>query len=295
MSRPSERTTRPLRPLQSQVPEPRLRRLRIVELSRRRPRQVRIHSSHPALQTPNNYNKMVNIWLRYKYRKQFRANILPNIVNKECFYSMEPYDKKTNKGPYFYHVYKNDQKETDEAKVAVFEFDPYLLSEYIRQSNNAQNPFTKVKFTRLELMRLNRLTKVKYPMRPPLDIDTLLTPSLEDDTSAWSNLIQIGLQMTRESQINVSPMQELFQQNPDQMMEFLQSQIALPTNARDQHWIRFMTSLSSLAARRFERVHVVRSQTNEPMEGVVLSGRMQELRNMFTDSRRSDFIGVYRL
>lgn len=185
---------------------------------------------------------------------------------------MEPYDKKANPGPYFYHVQKlgEDQEEKDgkdrKNEVVVFEFDPILLADYIASSGNGQNPFNKQKFSRVELMRLDRLARWKQPQRPPLQIDRILNglDGGEHNDELEEELRQLIFEGMREmeqkqqSQRSANQIQQLFQFDPSQMITFLESQAHMPQQERTHEWVLFMQALSNLAARRFERVHSTR-------------------------------------
>lgn len=231
-------------------------------------------SNHPAFQTRQTHAKMIRIWRWYKSHKHHRQRIAPCVKNDKCFYSMEPYDKKVNKGPYFYHI--QDEK-------TVFEFDPCLLSTYIDTAKNRRNPFSKVEFNVVELKRIDRLARQKNPRHKRLDIQALVNPV---DESSGGDLLSTLRQMhdmitgtnsslrnilaqpsfTDDIQFNSNyvltnqprsddEVQMLFQQEPSTMMTFLQDQVTLPEEKRDQNWMQFMRALTGLAARRFDRVN----------------------------------------
>ncbi len=242
----------------------RIRRLtRLAQLKR----WARPTSYHHALQAAKGIDLCNRILQRFKQRQQFRRNVLPHVKNDKCFYSMEPYDKIKNPGPYFYHVQKDEKTE----QVIAFEFDPALLADYIQTSNDGRNPFNKQPFNKVELMRLNRLAKWKNPRRQPINIERVLNRNADGERSfigdemdeLLENVLH-GLVLDHKERVerednwegrSTDPqMQQLFQQDPTQMMEFLHSQLVIPGNQRDRSWFQFMTALTGFVARRFERV-----------------------------------------
>lgn len=170
---------------------------------------------------------------------------------------MESFDKKTNPGPYFYHVHQDEKTK----QVAVFEFDPIPLADYIASSNKPENPFNKQKLTRVELMRLDRLARWKNPQRSRLNVDHILDGPHEHVDEEMQGLLDHillqGMQVMEQKQQLASQIQQLFQQDPLQMMEFIDSQVHLLPHDRDQNWLQFMQALTGMAARRFERVNSV--------------------------------------
>jgi len=145
--------------------------------------EIAYRLAHTKQQSAEQIAKWFRYW--YVFRKQLSEQLRKHVKNECCFYSMEPYDRKQNPGPYFYHI-------ADEKNI-IHEFDPVLLCRFLQESNHPINPFTKQKLNKPELMRLNRLRKYKQPMAPSLDIETLSrwTPFGSDSDNGGSDMMQI--------------------------------------------------------------------------------------------------------
>lgn len=226
-------------------------------------------SHHHVLQTAKGIDLCNRLWQLYQRRKHWRQRIQPHIKNDKCFLTMESYNKATNPGPYFYHVHTIDDGKTMTVQpVMVFEFDPTPLADYVASSNNPVNPFNKQRFTRVELMRLDRLARFKNPGRSPLNIDRILQgPRNDDDNNnpfqddqlrqVFLQHILQDLEMEQKHVVSTqTQMQQLFQQDPAELMSFVRSQVYLAPSSRDQNWFQFMSALTGLAARRFARLNL---------------------------------------
>lgn len=226
-------------------------------------RENKQSSKHPLLQTKKSIQKCLRIWFWYKWTRlhknqktYFQKRILNQVKNDVCFYSLEKYDR--SKGPYFYHVTADEKTHTS----AVFEFDPCLLLEYLhtqmRENENdsnpkLSNPFSKIPFNVVELRRINKLAQEKNPQIEPLD----LTPFLPDPFvhPVHIQVLNEIFSTTIQNQMQQASLQQCFQQNPSEMMQFIQTQIDAPSEQKDRAWFQFMGALTRLVARRFERVN----------------------------------------